>query len=433
MATGPVFYNNTSDLGPNDRGVYNSVVLGNNLIKLYIEGEDKLIATSLVDESIVANVGNVGRNNAVINGFPLSASYCQDPVTDPSGGDNVGAFYALDVIISSEIEDSPSDDPSTIGNTVEVKSVVNGTPVNVSKIDNHYYLKTYQLTSTAVPTGTVNFAGLTMAHGASNELIVRDSGYSVGDIDKFEEFSFFGVPIRVGLINAENKYYLIMNTNLLSYIVAQYKMNDTDGTTIVNSIGLPDATYVGGLTIDGDNLSVPGVTGKALYFNGTVGHYADSGQTLNEFQNDSFSVNLWIRPDALGGDLFGWSKHWVQIDSDSFDVYYNSALTTITHGIPAGVQTEFYMVTLVFINNNNGTTSVCGHINGSPCIAVPSSISVDMTAQTVSTNFAFGGSGGGYPFISGDYDNVCFFSKALSADEIAFLYNGGAGTESLNS
>ena len=28
-------------------------------------------------------------------------------------------------------------------------------------------------------------------------------------------------------------------------------------------------------------------------------------------------------------------------------------------------------------------------------------------------------------------DNVCIFNKALSTDEIAFLYNGGTGTESL--
>lgn len=208
MPIGPVFYNNVSTLGTDTRDTPNSLVLGNSLIKLYqTRGEDKLIAISFVDESIVSKEVGLAR----INGMPLSASYCQDPVTNPSGGDNVGGFYALDVIVSTAREDAPDLNPSQTGNTILSKPVINGTTVGISKVADYYYLKIYQFVSTAVPTGLFNFAGLPMAYGAKSELIVRNSGYILSDIDRYSECMFFGTPIRVGMINAENKYYLIIN------------------------------------------------------------------------------------------------------------------------------------------------------------------------------------------------------------------------------
>ena len=174
MPTGPVFYNNISILGTDTRDTSNSLVLGNSLIKLYqTRGEDKLIAISLVDESIVSKVEDI----AVINGFPLSASYCQDPLTNPSSGDNVGGFYALNVIIATAREDAIDSNPSITGNTILSKPVINGTTVGISKVADYYYLKVYKFVSTAVPTGLFNFAGLPMAYGSRSELIVRDIGY----------------------------------------------------------------------------------------------------------------------------------------------------------------------------------------------------------------------------------------------------------------
>jgi len=212
MPTGPVFYNNVNEAGNRANNQSNFITLGNGLIKAYQDvGEERLIGISLVDETIVARLGNFGRNNAVINGFPLSASYCQDPVTNPSGGDNVGAFYALDVILATAREDAPNRNPSQIGNTILANPVINGTTVGISQVADYYYLKVHKFLPTAVPTGLLNFAGLTMAYGTTSELIVRDSGYILSDIDRYAECSFFGTPIRVGMINAENTYYLIMN------------------------------------------------------------------------------------------------------------------------------------------------------------------------------------------------------------------------------
>ena len=205
MPDGAIFYNNDSNLGSEDRNLSNSVKLGDGLIKVYQDiGEDRLLAVSLVEEGIVQDIDQ-DFNLARIGGIPLSTSACYDFVSNPSGDIGIGFFYALDVIIAFSVDDTTDD------NTVPSKPIVNGAEVSVSKVDNLYYLKTYQVTTSPSPTGLINFAGVPMSYGSDNELLIRDSGYAVSEIDRYEELKFFGVPIRVGMVDAENKYYLIVD------------------------------------------------------------------------------------------------------------------------------------------------------------------------------------------------------------------------------
>lgn len=204
MPEGPVFYNNDNVLGSEDRNLSNFVKLGDGLIKVYQDvGEDRFLAVSLVEESLVFQVDS-DYNLARMGGIPLSVSVCSDSSLNPSGG-GVGIFHALDVIIVSNTDDEVDN------NTVPSKPMVNGVEVGISKVDNLYYLKTYQVSTSPNPMGLINFAGVPMSYGSNNELIMRDSGYVVSDIDRYEELRFFGVPIRVGMVDAENKYYLIVD------------------------------------------------------------------------------------------------------------------------------------------------------------------------------------------------------------------------------
>lgn len=206
-----VFYNNNEQLGNSDRNITNVVKIGNNLIKFYQDiGEDKFIAVSLIDDSFLSPNNELNFNLARIGGIPLSISACYDTNTDPSREDNIGNFSALDVIIYSPVEDSSDE------NTVPSKPIVNGVEMGISKENNLYYIKGYQTTTSPSPISLVNFGGVPMAYGEDNELIIRDSGYSINDIDRYEELNFFGVPVRVGMISSENKYFLILSLTSIS-------------------------------------------------------------------------------------------------------------------------------------------------------------------------------------------------------------------------
>ncbi len=196
------FFTNENKLGNSDGDISNFVKIGNGLIKLFHDnGEDKLIASSLINEDSVVDISS---NLAHIGGIPLSSSLCSDENLDPSGNDSIGLFYALDVIISYEAEN--------ITNPFTPKPMANGTEVGVHKTGNFHYFKTYlDVSSPSSPTGLINIGGLPMAYGDDNELILRDSGYVISDVDpdRYLELNFFGTPVRVGMVNNENKYFLI--------------------------------------------------------------------------------------------------------------------------------------------------------------------------------------------------------------------------------
>jgi hypothetical protein len=204
MPEGPVFYNNDSKLGSDDRNLSNFVKLGDGLIKVYQDaGRGRLLAISLVEESLVSRGVDISFYLARIGGIPLSVSACSDRDFNPASG--IGSFYALDVITVSKSEDATDE------NTVPSKPVVNGVEMDITKVDNLYYLKTYQVSTSPTPRGLISFGGVPMSFGDKNELILRDSGYDETDVDRYEELKFFGVPIRVGMVDAENKYYLIVD------------------------------------------------------------------------------------------------------------------------------------------------------------------------------------------------------------------------------
>ena len=205
MSEGLVFYSNDSRLGSEDRNSSNYVKLGDGLIKVYQDvGEDRFLAISLIAETLISHGVDPTFYLARIGGIPLSISSCSDSSINPSGG-GIGVFYALDVITTFNVDDGIDN------NTVPSKPVVNGVEVGISKVDDLYYLKTYQVSTSPTPIGLVNFGGVPMSYGADNELLMRDSGYAISDIDRYEELKFFGVPIRVGTVDAENKYYLIVD------------------------------------------------------------------------------------------------------------------------------------------------------------------------------------------------------------------------------
>ena len=208
MPTGPVFENNNIGIVNTNRNISQLVTLGDNLVKFHQEfQEDRALAISFAHDSIMQQNRDISNVFAVIGGIPLSVSVGYDADLNPSGGDNVGNFYALDVIVSNEVEDA------RYYNSLDEKPQVNGIQMGVAKKEGLYYLKTYQISNIALPDARslINFGGIPMALGKQNELIVRDSGYTTADVNRYQELMFFGSPIRVGMVDAENKYFLIIS------------------------------------------------------------------------------------------------------------------------------------------------------------------------------------------------------------------------------
>jgi len=206
MPTGPVFENNNTGIVNTSRNISHLVPLGDNLVKFYQDfQDDRALAISFAHDSIMQQNRDISIQRAVIGGVPLSVSVGYDADLNPSGGDNVGSFYALDVIISSEPEDLVD------YNTVPSDPQVNGIQFGMAKKDGLYFLRTYLISGDPEPNSLATFGGVPMALGKQNELIVRNSGYTTADVDRYEEFMFFGVPIQVGMIDVDNKYFLIIS------------------------------------------------------------------------------------------------------------------------------------------------------------------------------------------------------------------------------
>jgi hypothetical protein len=200
-------------------------------------------------------------------------------------------------------------------------------------------------------------------------------------------------------------------------------------------------------TID---MSVAGKVGGALTFNGTS-DYINTNTTFQTTFRDSFTINLWCKITDGQGDkrcLFGAFD-----DGDYHEVVLliednGKLLANFYVGMPQLVaeevtpsfsngQNDWKMVTMIATKVNATTGNLAIYVNGSLTIQGATSACVFSNyALTLNPYIgAYNELSVGTPYTlyytNGSLDNVMIFNKALSTDEIAFLYNGGAGTEEL--
>jgi hypothetical protein len=158
--------------------------------------------------------GSFGYNMvATLAGLPLSISLFTDPDRDPSSSINqIAMFYALDIIENSDPEDSPLD-PSIEGNIPTNPSdktfTWNGNRLSASKKSERYYMNIVDSGNTGNATQQVILAGVPMAQGLQNELILNKTAYTTSDIDEYEIIGLGGSPLTVGRIG--NDYYLVVS------------------------------------------------------------------------------------------------------------------------------------------------------------------------------------------------------------------------------
>lgn len=233
-----------------------------------------------------------------------------------------------------------------------------------------------------------------------------------------------------------------MSIDLRPYTVAQWKMNDTSGVIVFDSaIGL-DGVSANTVT------PVTGKIGGALSFNGTS-DYVDTNNNFNAVLRNSFTIVAWAQPSkqqsaaivgfydvnvgnsscyltAIAGPS-GVTRLETEYKIDGSNLFYkNSAPTNI--GVSPYTAWNQVILQATYITSSSCTFGV--FINGVR-VGTETSKTFDMGNYS-GGNFLIGNDSTASPFyFTGAIDSVCIFNKALSTDEIAFLYNGGAGTEEL--
>ncbi len=234
-----------------------------------------------------------------------------------------------------------------------------------------------------------------------------------------------------------------MSVDLKPYIVAHYKMNDNaDSTVVLDSSG---NGYHGTAQQNTSVLTAAGKVGGALSFNGTS-DYIDTGQYFQDTFRDSFSINLWCKlGDAVNlQDIFGvvgtnnpiYGSCWIDVYPEINQIraaystvwpFENLIDTTVTM-----VADEWFMITFKVQNIEDTSVAIFLYVDG-VCIGSNEQPDAMSDFSTIYTNLVgwTGNAPSGYILFKGVLDNVMIFDKALSQDEIDFLYNGGEGTEEL--
>ncbi len=226
------------------------------------------------------------------------------------------------------------------------------------------------------------------------------------------------------------------NINIESNSVAQYKMNDVTGTSVVNEFGT-DGDYDGG----GSVTSVSGKINEALYFDGS--HEINTTQKFTSTFRNSFSINFWIKPDdgqpsAPGQSFCGAMfliANTIDITINAGNIissYIGSTSKTISNvsGLLNGQET-WHMITLTVeqVDVSNARNSL--YVD-SVKIADSGIYTQNMSSYTSSaTTLKIGADGQGLRNFEGSMDNFCIFDKVLTQEDMDFLYNEGNGTEEL--
>lgn len=229
--------------------------------------------------------------------------------------------------------------------------------------------------------------------------------------------------------------------------VARWKMDDALATTqVLDSSG---NGYHGTAQANTNTLDTTGKIGGALSFNGTS-DYVDTNNTFQDVFKSDFSISLWAKlndgqPDyenIFFGALDGGNGNGVEIwnyTSSGKGVLICSYQVTPGYGLGFGVNTAFsdgqqdwgHIVMSVWQDGEN--IRLRWFLNAVQLSNDSFNYTPDlMSNYSLELNQYIGGCN---PQVTGQLngalDDVMIFDKALSTDEIAFLYNGGTGTEEL--
>jgi hypothetical protein len=200
-----------------------------------------------------------------------------------------------------------------------------------------------------------------------------------------------------------------------------YPLNETSGQAMNYTSGSNNSTSVSA------TYGASGILYTAFLFNGTSNKitFADNSLwTINT--SDNVSIAAWINftgdNSASYGNIFGSSSTYsfqvLKISSGNYQLlwycggatYQTSSTFSVTNGV-------WYHIAMVRTGSTNVKFFLNSTVIGS---STPGDVNSDPTA-----NYIGGDEGGEY--FNGKIDEVGFWKRALSDQEVSYLYNGGVG------
>jgi len=252
-------------------------------------------------------------------------------------------------------------------------------------------------------------------------------------------FSLITSNLFAGTLEIDNMEYSSDATAQSNYVsnsivvnpVAHWKMNDNAATTAV--VDSKNA-YNGFAARNTSNITVAGKINTALSFNGSS-DFIDLGTSFPA--SDVFSLCFWMGNKGTDKVAYIWARNtnrdtWANLGI----VWAGSNLHIATCEVaPSSIQEEYVVASYASISNgdhlafvfNYPTCTVYKNGNSTPIATLTFTFHFNMNsgANTVM------GRGGAYNdyYFDGTLDDVRYYSSALSAADIAKIYNAGTGTE----
>ena len=202
-----------------------------------------------------------------------------------------------------------------------------------------------------------------------------------------------------------------------------------------SSNGSDSITGISG-TVNGGTTYIAGKGGgQAANFNGSSG-YVDTNRNLYWLNTSSFSMSLWINPQAsVDEGVFGKSSLNSCVSCWEWDVHYNSnnsiyfryldasgngsiSISTVASSVPIS---QWTYVVFTYDPVNHGII----YINGSNSNSVDGGNHAAFVGQN-GHSFLIGNaywSAGANKYFNGYISDLRFYSKALSASEVQDIYN----------
>jgi hypothetical protein len=213
--------------------------------------------------------------------------------------------------------------------------------------------------------------------------------------------------------------------NFATSCVGHWKMNDnTDNHTVIDS---SDNGNDGVAQQDTNDLHTTGKIDGALTFNGTS-DYVDIGNVVG---NGAYTKVAWVKRESgnyynniiSSGDILSHALYAPYTRSFRLCAGHVNPFDIVQDSDPLDVGV-WYHVAVTFDPN----------VSSGRMVLYKNGIQVDdannVPTQATSTKTYIGRFVTGYS-IKGAIDNVMIFNRALTAEEIATLYNEGAGTEDI--
>ena len=217
--------------------------------------------------------------------------------------------------------------------------------------------------------------------------------------------------------------------DLVSSCIGHWRMNDNvvGSTTVIDSSG---NNHDGTATKDTNSMHVTGKIDGALRFNGTTdyvnvgvalsGAYTKVAWVKRAVDSNSYYNNI-VSSDTQSNFFWAPYHQGYKLSAGHNTTYY---AVQDPNALPA--DGNYYFVAVTFDPCTPSTGRMILYKNDKKVAENPS-----VAIQAASTTTYIGRFLTGYNF-GGAIDNVMVFDRALTADEIAMLYNEGQGTEDIS-